>query len=92
MQYEITRNEGHGAPKPSAPSNEMQDYLLLLGSVTGAMKAKRALASEGIKASIRKQSESRDGGCRYALAVSEADLLRVTLVLRENGIPYRMGV
>ena len=70
----------------------MQDYLLLLGSVTAAMKAKRALASQGIKASIRKQSEKSDGGCRYGLTVSAADLMRVTLVLREENIPYRMGL
>ena len=70
----------------------MQDYLLLLGSVTEAMKAKRALANQGIKASIHKKSEGRDGGCRYGLTVSDADLLRVTLVLREENIPYRMGL
>ena len=70
----------------------MQNYHLLLGSVTEAMKAKRALAKQGIKAAIQKNSEGRDGGCRYGLDVSEADLLRVTLVLREENIPYRMGL
>ena len=70
----------------------MQDYLLMLGSVTEAMKAKRALANQGIKANIQKKSDGRDGGCRYGLLVSDADLLRVTLVLREENIPYRMGV
>lgn len=72
--------------------NDMQDYLLLLGSVTEAMKAKRALASQGIKANISKRSDVHDGGCRYGLLVSEGDLLRVTLVLREENIPYRMGI
>ncbi len=89
---EIQRNEGYGANSASAPRKAMQDYLLMLGSVTEAMKAKRALASQGIKANIRKNSEQRDGGCRYGLLVSEGDLLRVTLVLREANIPYRMGL
>ena len=70
----------------------MQDYLLLLGSVTQAMRAKRALANQGIRASIHKQSERRDGGCHYGLLVSDADLMRVTLILREENIPYRMGL
>ena len=68
----------------------MQDYLLLLGSVTTAIRAKRALAAEGIRASITKETTEKEGGCRYALRVSESDLLRVTLILREQGIPYRM--
>ena len=70
----------------------MQNYLLLLGSVTEAMKAKRALAKQGIKTALQKNSVGREGGCNYGLLVSEADLLRVTLILREENIPYRMGV
>ena len=69
----------------------MHDYLLLLGSLTVAMKAKRALAAQGIKASIQKKSDVHGSGCQYGLQISSADLLGVTLVLRENGIPYRMG-
>ena len=90
---EISRNEGCDAVLASSTSpTAMQDYLLMLGSVTEAMKAKRALASQGIKVKIQKASDEREGGCRYALIVSNPDLLRVTLVLRESNIPYRMGI
>lgn len=90
---QIKRNEGRDAKNASSASRkDMQDYLLLLGSVTEAMKAKRALEKQGIRAHIQKRSDGRDGGCRYGLSVKEADLLRVTLVLREENIPYRMGI
>ena len=56
-----------------------------------AMRAKRALARDGIRVEVTKQTAREDGGCRYAIRVTNADLLRVTLVLREEGIPYRMS-
>jgi ribulose 1,5-bisphosphate synthetase/thiazole synthase len=69
----------------------MQDYVLIIGSVTSAIRAKRSLANEGIKVSITKQTDKKDSGCRYGIHVKNADLMRVVLVLREQEIPYTMN-
>ncbi|MBE6731851.1 MAG: DUF3343 domain-containing protein [Ruminococcaceae bacterium] len=60
-------------------------YIINLGSVTYAMKAKEILFSHGIKAYIEKNHRQGAFGCGYGVSVK--DKKEETLkILREHGI------
>lgn len=68
----------------------MHDYILLFGSVTYAMKAKRLLEREGVKCELRRISPMEKGGCSYGLLIDGAALLHATMLLRDASVPYRL--
>lgn len=66
----------------------MNTELILIGSITYAMKAKNALSENGIKARIRKLQPRNHGGCSYGLELAEGSLLTAASILRPLNIPY----
>ena len=68
----------------------MHDYILLFGSLTYAMKAKRLLEREGVTCKLQRISERESKGCDYGIHIEEGRLLHATMLLREALIPYRM--
>ena len=64
--------------------------IVLIGSMTNAQKAKRALSARGIRVRLTKTDTGGSGGCVYGLELNEADILTACAVLRANGIEYRM--
>lgn len=66
----------------------MNTELIIIGSITYAMKAKNALLENGIKARLRKLQPRKRNGCSYGLEIPVGSLLTVASVLRPLGIPY----
>lgn len=66
----------------------MDTELILIGSITYAMKAKNALTENGIKTRIRKLQPKNRSGCSYGLELPEGMLLTVASILRPLHIPY----
>lgn len=66
----------------------MNQGMILVGSVSYAMKAKRALSRNGIRVNIVKDSENK-AGCSYGLTFEEKDQFRIAAILSENGIRIR---
>ena len=65
--------------------------IVLIGSMTTAQKARRALSARGLHARLTKTDGSMRGeGCVYGLELSESDLLTACAILRANGIDYRV--
>ena len=64
---------------------------LILGSVTNAMKAKRALQAIGLHPFVTKIS-SEDTGCIYVIEIERQRQFAAFAALRENGIPYTVDV
>ena len=64
------------------------EEIVTIGSLTYTQKAKRALASKGIRARLIKTAEG-EAGCSYALAIPAASYLEAISTLRTSGIPYR---
>ncbi len=61
---------------------------ITIGSITHAQKARRALASRGIRARLVK-SDSTSDGCAYGIELEGGDHLKAIAILRELGIPHR---
>ncbi len=67
----------------------MQTELIIIGSITYAMKAKSALQDIGVRASVRKL-KATGRGCSYGLEFAEGQLLAVASTLRSLGISYEL--
>ncbi len=63
---------------------------IIIGSVTYATKAKKALEGVGINARIRKFDTYTKNGCHYGLEIPSGHLLTVAAVLRPLKIPYQV--
>ena len=63
--------------------------ILTVPTVTVGLKGKKALASQGIKASVIKidGTESKNG-CQHGLEFKEKDFYTAISILREKGIEY----
>ncbi len=68
----------------------MHDYILLFGSVTYAMKAKRIFEREGVNCELQRISPREKSGCSYGLRIDGGSLLHATMLLREASVPYRL--
>ena len=67
----------------------MKTNTVTVKTITIGMKAKKALASRGIKSSLVKIDISQsENGCQYGLKFNERDYYEVISALRENGIEY----
>ena len=60
-------------------------------TVTYAVKASKALTRKNIKSKLIKTVSQGDGGCRYALEVSDIDIYDAVYELKSLGIPYRIS-
>ncbi len=67
----------------------MYTDIIVIGSITYAMKAKNALSSVGIRATVRKLKPGKKG-CSYGLEIPGGNLLTVASVLRNIGISYEL--
>ena len=66
----------------------MENEKTVIGSISYAIKAKRLLAKEGIKAELIKETE-RSTGCSYGLSYPAREAFRVAAVLSSAGIPLK---
>ena len=67
----------------------MNTAFLLVDSVTYAIKARRALAQIGIRASIKKvNAKTTNHGCQYGIFFEHRLLFSVTEELNRQGIPF----
>ena len=65
--------------------------IIMIGSLTNAQKAKRALSAKGIRVRLTKNdAANRTSGCVYGIEFDESDLLTVCGILRTNGLEYRI--
>ena len=65
--------------------------IIMIGSMTNAQKAKRALLSRGIRVRLTKNDNpTRGGGCVYGLEIAEGDLFGASSTLRSLGLEYRV--
>lgn len=64
----------------------MANQYIHVGSITNAMRGKKTLESNGIRAYIHRSSNPAQGdGCGYSLLVVDADS-RVTRLLKDAGV------
>ncbi len=69
----------------------MNKTMLSLGSVTYAMKAKKALLAIRIHSKLVKLDPGKSiGGCIYGLDISTADYPRAVMELKKEGIPFSL--
>ena len=67
----------------------MNTAFLLVDSVTYAIKARRALAQIGIRASVKKvNTKTTKNGCQYGIFFEHRLLFSVTEELNRQGIPF----
>ena len=67
----------------------MNTSFLLVDSVTYAIKARKALAAIGIRATIKKVSATATGrGCRYGIFVERRHLFSAMAELKQNNIVF----
>lgn len=67
----------------------MDNSIITLGSVTYAMKARRLLIREGIRARLVKVlPENTDNGCTHGLVIASARFFDAVVILKKHDIPY----
>ena len=65
--------------------------IIMIGSITNAQKAKRALSAGGIRVHlIKNDATDRASGCIYGIELGEGDLLSACGILRTIGLEYRI--
>jgi len=64
---------------------------IVIGSITYAQKARRALQESGIRARIRKFDPKPGQGCTYGLEFPSGHMLAVAAVLRPLHIRYEVN-
>ncbi|MBR7095956.1 MAG: DUF3343 domain-containing protein [Clostridia bacterium] len=65
------------------------DRKIVIGSITYAQKARRALAPLGIRARLIKAEALPAEGCVYGIEIAEENTLTAISELRRLGIDYR---
>ena len=67
----------------------LDTIIIALESATYGVKARKALAREGIKSKLIKIDSSKlNRGCGYALRVNSVDFFAAVAILRDINIPY----
>ncbi len=74
---------------PPLKGDDCLDRKIVIGSVTYAQKARRALSSLGIRARLIKAEPVPTEGCVYGIEIAEEDTLTAISELRRLGIDYR---
>jgi hypothetical protein len=68
----------------------MKYDIITIPTVTLALKAKKALAKQGIEVRVVKLSEiTRNNGCAYGIEFNAFNAFSVISVLKEADIPYK---
>lgn len=67
----------------------MADVEIVIGSITYAMKAKKALSERGINARIIKYEGLRHRGCSYGLKIKHEHYISLVGILNQFGIHYQ---
>lgn len=68
----------------------MKRYVITVGSVTQAIKARDLLRKNGFKVEARKQvGNTEDTGCAYAVILESNDVYSATKILRQAGIKIK---
>ncbi len=68
----------------------MEKKLIKIGSITYALKARKALLSIGVRTRLIKTS-SDSNGCAYSIEFSEEQLYTVIAELKRQGIDYELS-
>lgn len=68
----------------------MQKKLIKIGSITYALKARKALSAIGIRTRLQKTSSDANG-CAYSIEISEQQLFAVIAELKKQGISYTLS-
>ena len=68
----------------------MNEVIILIGSITYAMKAQKALKEMGIRASLIKKSGEVRRGCSYGIRVNSSQFLSSIAKLKELNIDYEV--
>ena len=70
----------------------MDTSILTVGSVTYAMKARKALLRAGVESSLVKVNVTESGmlGCRHGVEISNSDFYTAVAVLRDCRIDYQI--
>ncbi len=68
--------------------NYVSKQYIVVGSVTYAMRGRDVLSGNAISSRVEKISDSRLGGCGYALYVPD-DFEKAVKLLKENGIKIK---
>ena len=66
----------------------MEQCVLTIGTVTGAIRARKLLGAAGIAARLIKRTGKQSGGCAYGLEIRAADMQRAMHALKEGGISF----
>ena len=66
----------------------MRDTLIIIGSITYAMKAKKLLSSNLINARVVKAGAGDGRSCVYGIMISPQDLNQTQALLSSDGIKY----
>ena len=66
--------------------NPQASSTAVIGSMTAALKARRALSAESLYSDVVKVSSHHGGGCEYGVRFSRAISGNVSAILAANGI------
>lgn len=70
---------------------DIMNRIIVIGSMTNAQKAKRALLARGLRVRLTKNDALGHGnGCVYGVELAETDLLTACGILRAIGTDYRV--
>lgn len=67
----------------------MNDVTVMIGSVTYAIKAQKAIAKKGIRTGIIKKESAGERGCTYGLQFDSRHSMAIVGILKTSGIQYR---
>ncbi len=69
----------------------MKTTVLTVGSVTHAIKAKKLLSREGLRAKLIKTDASKTAhGCAYGIEIPTKDFYTAVSILRSAGVYYQL--
>lgn len=69
----------------------MKNTVITVGGVTRAMKLQKLFSRNKIPSRVIKVAPmDSDSGCTHGVEISDADLFRSVVLMRENGISYRL--
>lgn len=68
----------------------MNGVTIIIGSITYAMKAQKALKEMGIHASLIKKNGETRRGCSYGISVSTSHFMATIAKLKELNIEYEV--
>ena len=69
----------------------MKKSIITFNSITYAIKARKLLSREAVKTKLIKlDSTGEEGGCKYGLEISSAELYFAVSILRNAELEYRV--